>query len=169
MRLGLTSFGGPIAHVGYFRRTYVERRGWIDEQELSELVAIANLLPGPSSSQLGIAVGARRAGVVGGIAAWLGFTLPSAVAMTAFAVAIGSADVSGAGWVHGLELVAVPVVALAVLSMTATPASRKLLRSTLARCEGDAIHMSTTDDADGVTPPNIARFSPTLQVVERGP
>ena len=120
MRLGLTSFGGPIAHVGYFRRTYVERRGWIDEQELSELVAIANLLPGPSSSQLGIAVGARRAGVVGGIAAWLGFTLPSAVAMTAFAVAIGSADVSGAGWVHGLELVAVPVVALAVLSMRRT-------------------------------------------------
>ena len=120
MRLGLTSFGGPIAHVGYFRRTYVERRGWIDEQELSELVAIANLLPGPSSSQLGIAVGARRAGVVGGIAAWLGFTLPSAVAMTAFAIAIGSADVSGAGWVHGLELVAVPVVALAVLSMRRT-------------------------------------------------
>ena len=87
------------------------------EQEFSELVAVTSLLPGPSSSQLGMAVGARRAGVPGALVAWLGFTLPTAVAMTALALAVGSVDVAGAGWVHGLELVAVPVVALAVLAM----------------------------------------------------
>ncbi|HEX2302059.1 MAG TPA: chromate efflux transporter [Gaiella sp.] len=116
-RLGLTSFGGPVAHIGYFRDEYVDRRGWIDERGFSELVAVTSLLPGPSSSQLGIAVGAHRAGRLGGLAAWLGFTLPSAVAMTALALAVGSADLSDAGWIHGLELVAVPVVALAVLGM----------------------------------------------------
>ncbi len=113
LRLGLTSFGGPVAHIGYFRHEYVERRRWVDEQAFSELVAVTNLLPGPSSSQLGMAIGARRAGALGGLAAWVGFTLPSAAAMTALALVVGSADVSGAGWVHGLELVAVPVVALA--------------------------------------------------------
>ncbi len=117
LRLGLTSFGGPVAHIGYFRHEYVERRRWVDEQAFSELVAVTNLLPGPSSSQLGMAIGARRAGVLGGLAAWIGFTLPSAAAMTALALVVGSADVSGAGWVHGLELVAVPVVAAAVLAM----------------------------------------------------
>jgi chromate transporter len=117
LRLGLTSFGGPVAHVGYFRGEYVGRRRWLDEQAFSELVAVTSLLPGPSSSQLGIAIGARRAGLPGALAAWLGFTLPSAVAMTVLALAVGAADVTGAGWVHGLELVAVPVVALAVLAM----------------------------------------------------
>lgn len=117
LRLGLTSFGGPVAHVGYFRHEYVERRGWIAEHELSELIAVTSLLPGPSSSQLGMAIGARRAGALGALAAWVGFTLPTAVAMTALALVVGSVDVSGAGWVHGLELVAVPVVALAVLAM----------------------------------------------------
>ena len=117
LRLGLTSFGGPVAHIGFFRQAYVEQRRWVDEQEFSELVAVTSLLPGPSSSQLGIAIGARRAGVLGGLAAWAGFTAPSAVAMTAIALVVGSADVSGAGWVHGLELVAVPVVGLAVLAM----------------------------------------------------
>ena len=117
LRLGLTSFGGPVAHTGYFREAYVVQRRWLSEQEFAELVAIANLLPGPSSSQLGIAIGSRRAGRLGGLAAWVGFTLPSAVAMTVLALAVASADVAGAGWVHGLELVAVPVVALAVLAM----------------------------------------------------
>ena len=117
LRLGLTSFGGPVAHIGYFREAYVVQRRWLSEQEFAELVAIANLLPGPSSSQLGIAIGSRRAGRLGGLAAWVGFTLPSAVAMTALALAVASADVADAGWVHGLELVAVPVVALAVLAM----------------------------------------------------
>jgi chromate transporter len=117
LRLGVTSFGGPIAHIGYFRDEYVGRRHWLGEQEFSELVAVTNLLPGPSSSQLGIAIGAHRAGRLGAVASWLGFTLPSAAAMTALALVVGSADVSGAGWVHGLELVAVPVVLLAVLAM----------------------------------------------------
>ncbi len=115
----MTSFGGPVAHIGYFRDEYVGRRRWLDEQEFSELVAVTNLLPGPSSSQLGIAIGAHRAGRLGALASWLGFTLPSAVAMTVLALTVGSADVSGAGWVHGLELVAVPVVLLAVLAMRA--------------------------------------------------
>jgi chromate transporter len=117
LRLGLTSFGGPIAHIGYFRSEYVVRRRWLDEREFSELVAVTNLLPGPSSSQLGIAIGAKRAGRLGGLAAWLGFTLPSAVAMTVLALWVGAADVGDAGWVHGLELVAAPVVALAVVAM----------------------------------------------------
>ena len=117
LRLGLTSFGGPVAHIGYFRDEYVLRRRWLDEAAFSELVAVTNLLPGPSSSQLGIAIGTLRAGRLGGLAAWLGFTLPSAVAMTVLALAVGSADVEGAGWVHGLALVAVPVVALAVRGM----------------------------------------------------
>jgi len=117
LRLGLTSFGGPVAHIGYFRDEYVERRRWLDERAFSELVAVTNLLPGPSSSQLGIAIGARRAGTLGGFAAWLGFTLPSAVAMTVLALTVGAADVRDAGWVHGLELVAAPVVLLAVLAM----------------------------------------------------
>jgi chromate transporter len=117
LRLGLTSFGGPIAHIGYFRSEYVGRRRWLDEREFSELVAVTNLLPGPSSSQLGIAIGAHRAGRLGGLAAWLGFTLPSAIAMTVLALWVGAADVGNAGWVHGLELVAAPVVALAVVAM----------------------------------------------------
>jgi chromate transporter len=117
LRLGLTSFGGPIAHIGYFRTEYVERRRWLDESQFSELVAVTNLLPGPSSSQLGMAIGAHRAGRLGALAAWLGFTLPSAVAMTALALWVGAAGVSDVGWVHGLELVAAPVVALAVVAM----------------------------------------------------
>ncbi|HET9287091.1 MAG TPA: chromate efflux transporter [Gaiella sp.] len=117
LRLGLTSFGGPVAHIGFFRDEYVGRRRWLDEGAFSELVAVTSLLPGPSSSQLGIAIGANRAGRLGGLAAWVGFTLPSAVAMTVLALAVGSADLSGAGWVHGLALVAVPVVATAVLGM----------------------------------------------------
>jgi len=109
-----------VAHIGYFRDEYVERRGWVDERQFSELVAVTNLLPGPSSSQLGMAIGAQRAGLRGGAAAWLGFTLPSAVVMTALALLVGAADVASAGWIHGLELVAAPVVALAVLAMRRT-------------------------------------------------
>jgi chromate transporter len=120
LRLGLTSFGGPVAHIGYFRAEYVERRRWLDEHAFSELAAVTNLLPGPSSSQLGIAIGTLRAGSLGGLAAWLGFTLPSAAAMTALGVGIAGADPSEAGWLHGLELAAVAVVFTAVLAMART-------------------------------------------------
>jgi len=85
LRLGLTSFGGPTAHIGYFRGDYVLRRRWLDEEEFADLVALAQFLPGPASSQLGFAIGMVRAGPLGGLAAWLGFTLPSAIAMIAFA------------------------------------------------------------------------------------
>jgi chromate transporter len=117
LRLGLTSFGGPIAHIGYFRREYVERRRWLDETTYADFVALCQLLPGPASSQLGILIGTRRAGVLGGIAAWLGFTLPSAVALGLFGVLTRTADISTAGWVEGLRIAAVAVVAQAVYLM----------------------------------------------------
>ncbi|MEP7379301.1 MAG: chromate efflux transporter [Chloroflexota bacterium] len=120
LKLGLTSFGGPIAHLGYFRREYVERRRWLDERSFADLVALCQLLPGPASSQLGIAIGTRRAGLIGGIAAWLGFTAPSAIAMIGFAVLASSSDIASAGWVHGLKLAAVAIVAQAVLLMAGT-------------------------------------------------
>lgn len=120
LRLGLTSFGGPVAHLGYFRREYVERRGWLDAAAFGDLVALSQLLPGPASSQLGIAIGTRRAGIIGGVAAWVGFTAPSAAAMIALGVAAAQTDLSGAGWVHGLKLAAVAVVAQAVVAMART-------------------------------------------------
>lgn len=116
-RLGLTSFGGPIAHIGYFRREYVENRRWLDDVVYADLVALCQFLPGPTSSQLGIAIGTGRAGIAGGLAAWLGFTLPSAVALVVFALLTSSVDLSAAGWVHGLKLAAVAVVAQAVYVM----------------------------------------------------
>jgi chromate transporter len=117
-RLGLTSFGGPIAHLGYFHEEYVNRRKWVDEQSYADLVALCQSLPGPTSSMVGCAIGFVRAGLLGGVVHWLGFTLPSALALIAFAYGIevvGTA--SGAGWLHGLKLVAVPVVALALWGM----------------------------------------------------
>jgi len=117
LRLGLTSFGGPVAHIGYFREEYVARRRWIGEEQFGELVALSNLLPGPSSSQLGIAIGVHRAGKLGGLAAWLGFTLPSAVILTVVALWARDVDLARAGWVHGLELAAAAVVAAAVIAM----------------------------------------------------
>src|SRR5262245_58820869 len=117
-RLGLTSFGGPIAHLGYFHEEYVKRRKWIDEQSYADLVALCQFLPGPASSQVSIAIGIARAGLAGGFAAWLGFTMPSAFALIAFAFGIGAlASTADAGWLHGLKVVAVAVVAQAVLGM----------------------------------------------------
>src|SRR5216117_991962 len=115
--LGLTSFGGPIAHLGYYREEYVVRRRWLDEAQYADLVALCQFLPGPASSQVSIAIGIMRAGLLGGVAAWLGFTLPSAVAMLAFAYGVQSLGVADAGWLHGLKVVAVAVVALAVWTM----------------------------------------------------
>ncbi len=117
-RLGLTSFGGPVAHLGYFRDEYVVRRRWLDEQTYADLVALCQFLPGPASSQVGIGIGTLRAGPLGGLAAWLGFTLPSALALTAFAYGVDRFNVADAGWVHGLKIVAVAVVAQAVWGMS---------------------------------------------------
>jgi chromate transporter len=116
-RLGLTSFGGPIAHLGYFREEYVLKRRWIDEAHYADLVALCQFLPGPASSQVGIAIGIMRAGLLGGVAAWLGFTLPSAIALVAFAYGVQAAGVTDSGWLHGLKVVAVAVVAQAVWGM----------------------------------------------------
>jgi chromate transporter len=118
LRLGLTSFGGPVAHLGYFHEEYVKRRKWIDEQSYADLVALCQFLPGPASSQVSIAIGIARARLLGGIAAWLGFTMPSALALIAFALGIGAfASAADAGWLHGLKVVAVAVVAQAVWGM----------------------------------------------------
>ena len=111
------SFGGPIAHIGYFHREYVGRRRWIGESDFANLLALCQALPGPASSQLGIAIGTVRAGRLGGIAAWLGFTSPSAVVLIALALLTAPADLADAGWVQGLKLAAVAVVAQAVLVM----------------------------------------------------
>jgi chromate transporter len=117
-RLGLTSFGGPIAHLGYFHEEYVKRRKWIDEQSYADLVALCQFLPGPASSQVSIAIGIARARLSGGLAAWLGFTLPSALALVAFAFGVGAfAGAADSGWLHGLKVVAVAVVAQAVWAM----------------------------------------------------
>jgi chromate transporter len=135
LRLGLTSFGGPIAHIGYFRREYVERRGWFDDREFGDLLALCQSLPGPASSQLGIAIGTIRAGIGGGIVSWLGFTLPSAALLVVFAVLASSSDAATAGWVHGLKLAAVAVVAQALIALATTLAPdwrRRLLAAAAA-------------------------------------
>ena len=118
LRLGLTSFGGPVAHLGYFRQEIVVRRGWLDEAAYADLVALCQFLPGPASSQVGIALGIRRAGLPGGFAAWLGFTAPSVAALILFAYGVAFfGDLENAGWLSGLKTAAVAVVALAVWGM----------------------------------------------------
>jgi len=117
LRLGLTSFGGPIAHLGYFRDELVARRKWLDERTYADLVALCQFLPGPASSQVGMAVGIARAGMPGALAAWLGFTAPSAIALIAFAYGLEALGAGSGGWLHGLKVVAVAVVAQAVWGM----------------------------------------------------
>ena len=120
-RLGLTSFGGPIAHLGYFRQEIVVRRKWVDEPTYADLVALCQFLPGPASSQVGISLGIARAGPWGALAAWLGFTLPSAIALTAFAyLTTLLPGATATKWLHGLLVVAVAVVAQAVWGMATT-------------------------------------------------
>jgi chromate transporter len=117
-KLGLTSFGGPVAHLGYFRNAFVVERGWLDERAFGDLVALCQFLPGPASSQVGFAIGLMRAGYPGALAAWAGFTLPSAAAMTLVAYGAGALHgAAGEGLLHGLKLVAVAIVAQAVLGM----------------------------------------------------
>lgn len=118
LRLGCTSFGGPVAHLGYYRSDLVAKRQWLSEATFADLVALCQFMPGPASSQTGMAIGLLRGGPLGMFAAWLGFTLPSAIAMTAFAYGVGTiGDLSHAGWLRGLKLVAVAVVAQAVWGM----------------------------------------------------
>src|ERR1700722_3256883 len=121
IRLGLTSFGGPIAHLGYFERTLVQDRRWLTGAEYASIVGLCQLLPGPSSSQVGFLVGYHRAGWMGGLAAWSGFTLPSALLMYVFALfSSGAEGAAMQAVVHGLMLTAVAVVAQAVWSMART-------------------------------------------------
>ena len=147
LKLGLTSFGGPIAHLGYFRREFVERRRWLEDERFGELLGLCQSLPGPTSSQLGFCLGLERAGWLGALAACIGFTLPSAVFL--YALAASSNYLAGA-WgqaaVHGLKLVAVAVVAQGVLGMsrTLTPdAPRVLLAAASAALIVVSAHAST--------------------------
>ena len=118
LRLGLTSFGGPVAHLGYFRTEFVERRRWLSEAAYADLVALCQFLPGPASSQVGLALGMMRGGYRGAFAAWAGFTLPSAIALILLALGLAQAgDAAPMGALHGLKVVAVAVVAQAVWGM----------------------------------------------------
>ena len=121
LQLGLTSFGGPVAHLGYFREAFVERRRWIDERSYADLVALCQFLPGPASSQVGVGIGLAKAGLPGAFAAWLGFTLPSALALIIFGYGILEfQETIPTGVLHGLKVVAVAVVAQAVWGMART-------------------------------------------------
>jgi chromate transporter len=118
LRLGLTSFGGPVAHLGYFREEFVARRKWLEERAYADLVALCQFLPGPASSQVGMAVGLSRTGYLGALAAWTAFTLPSAIALVLFAYGVSAVGgAAGNAWLHGLKIAAVAVVAQAVLGM----------------------------------------------------
>ncbi len=121
LRLGLTSFGGPIAHLGYLHEEFVSRRKWLDERDYADLVALCQFLPGPSSSQVGMGIGLLRAGIPGGLAAWLAFTSPSALILMVFGYGVIAFDqVASQDWLHGLKVVAVAVVAQAVWTMART-------------------------------------------------
>ena len=116
-KLGLTSFGGPTAHLGYFHNEYIQKRKWMDEKSYADLVALCQFLPGPASSQVGIGIGVARAGVLGGIVSFIGFTLPSVIALILFALILQEFDINQSGWIHGLKIVAVAVVAHAIIGM----------------------------------------------------
>ena len=116
-KLGLTSFGGPTAHLGYFHNEYIQKRKWMDEKSYADLVALCQFLPGPASSQVGIGIGVARAGVLGGIISFIGFTLPSVIALILFALILQEFDINQSGWVHGLKIVAVAVVAHVIIGM----------------------------------------------------
>lgn len=121
LKLGVSSFGGPIAHIGYFRNEFVLRRGWLDEQAYADLAGLCQFLPGPASSQVGFSIGLMRAGYLGGVAAWVAFTLPSAILLVLFAYgATALTGLTGSALLHGLKLVAVAIVAQAVWGMTRT-------------------------------------------------
>lgn len=117
LRLGLTSFGGPIAHLAFFRQEYVERRRWLQEKEYADLVALAQFIPGPASSQVGMGIGLMRGGLLGAFISFLGFTLPSVVVLIVFAMALQSYGLADASWIQGLKVVAAAIVAQALIGM----------------------------------------------------
>ena len=142
LRLGLTSFGGPIAHIGFFRQEYVENRRWLSERRFSDLVALCHFLPGPTSSQVGIAVGITRGGLLGGVLAWIAFTAPSAALLIAFGFGITEFDNLLEGeWLAGLKIAAVAVVAQALWGMSTTLAPDKT-RATVAILAAVAVLLS---------------------------
>ncbi|MGE7882783.1 chromate transporter [Bacillus sp. NPDC094077] len=116
-KLGLTSFGGPVAHLGYFHHEYVQKRKWMDEKSYGDLVALCQFLPGPASSQVGMGVGLLRGGLLGAIISWIGFTLPSVLVLVFFASFLNQFELGSSGWIHGLKLVAVAIVAHAIWGM----------------------------------------------------
>ena len=117
LRLGLTSFGGPIAHLGYFRAEYVVKRRWLDERSYADLVGLCQFLPGAASSKAGMSIGIIRAGLLGGLVAWIGFTLPSAIVLVVVALLLRGASADAVNLLHGLKVVAVAIVAQAVWGM----------------------------------------------------
>ncbi len=144
LRLGLTSFGGPIAHLGYFRQEFVARRRWLDEAAYADLVALCQFLPGPASSEVGIGIGLDRAGLAGAVAAWTGFTLPSAIALVLFALGIERFGALDATWLHGLKIAAVAVVAQAVWGMAGTMATGKIRASLAVAAAAIVLAVPTT-------------------------
>ncbi|SHG39005.1 chromate efflux transporter [Ornithinibacillus halophilus] len=116
-KLGLTSFGGPVAHLGYFKNEYIDKKKWLDEKTYADIIALCQFLPGPASSQVGIAIGMLRGGLLGGIVSWFGFTIPSILVLILFAMAFQSFALGDANWITSLKIVAVAVVAHAVLGL----------------------------------------------------
>lgn len=137
LKLGLTSFGGPIAHLGYFRDEFVGRRKWFSDESYADLVALCQFLPGPASSQVGIAIGLSKAGYRGALGAWLGFTLPSAIALILFALGIATySDYISDGVLQGLKIAAVAIVAQAILGMgrSLCPDTKRISIMALTAC-----------------------------------
>jgi chromate transporter len=171
LKLGVTSFGGPIAHIGYFREEMVVRRCWINDAAYSDLVALCQFLPGPASSQVGFSLGLIRAGYWGGLAAWTGFTLPSAVLMVAFAYsAVALSGPIGSGLLHGLKLVAVAIVSQAVCGMARTlcpdrqRAAIAALSAVLILCIGSSIIQIVAILLGGIGGLWFCRTSSTAQI-----
>lgn len=133
-KLGLTSFGGPAAHIGYFRDEYVEKRKWLDDKLYADIVALCQFLPGPASSQVGISIGLLRGGLLGGIISWIGFTMPSAIILILFAAFISSSGSFDSGWIQGLKIVAVAVVAHALIGMQKSLAPDRIRISIAIGC-----------------------------------
>lgn len=117
LKLGLTSFGGPVAHLGYFKNEYIDKRKWLDDKTYADIIALCQFLPGPASSQAGIAIGILRGGLLGGIISWIGFTIPSVLILMLFAQAFQAFSIGDANWIASLKIVAAAVVLHAILGM----------------------------------------------------